>query len=352
MRRYCVLLSLVCIGAFGLAACPAGLPSHSGYKRKAPWKKAKRVKFKEGKTSAEIEGTVSYIKRRRARWYKFTLNERSELKYKYEVTPNEDTDEFELPLEILDPDFRVISKTESDDEEFGALTKERELYELQPGTYYVHIYTRGMLDEAQFSLRIDYTSVVDPDPTLPVLPEQPLVPVVDPCGSCQCGNAQCAQLCPQCKTAVNPCTKCSCRSRTCKKNCSKCKRRPSRCRSCDCTGSCKSRCSKCVSCSSCDCKNSLCRRKCRSKCKTTTTTPPTSKCLTARVSRIIASGSTTRVTLNKGSKHGVTSSWRAKFKGISGTHGISAVGAGTSKVTVPATVDQVSAAGGRARICP
>ena len=350
MRGHCVTMFVFMFAAmFGLAACPSGVPSHSGYKRKQPWKKAKRIKFKEGKTTAEITGSVSFPKRRRARWYKLTLDGASEVKLKFEVTPADDEDEFELPLEVLDPSFRVISKTEPDDDEYGALTKEKELFELRPGTYYLHIYTLHKLDEAEFTLTIEYKLIADDTPVTPLLPEQPLVPVIDPCGECQCGDRRCDQLCPRCKKATDPCKNCSCRrSRTCRASCSKCKRKPSRCSKCDCNqASCKS-CRKCVTCDSCDCSESGCKRYCK-QCKAG---PEPTSCLTARVRRIVESGASTSVTLSKGSRHGVAVGWKAKFKGIGGTHRVSSVGETSSKVSVGATVDQVRAAGGRATLCP
>lgn len=132
---------------------------HSGYKTETakPWKKPKVLVF-DDKLEAKSDGDLSYRDYRRARWYAIDLPTNAELTLKMEVTPPGEAvnDEFDLAMEVLDPGFRVISKSDKEESDAGELAKSRTLKDLVPGRYLVHVYLQGRMDTAEFSLRASY----------------------------------------------------------------------------------------------------------------------------------------------------------------------------------------------------
>jgi len=143
-----------------LCACGGvKVPKHSGYKseKAKPWKKPKVLTWDE-KLEAKAEGDLEYKDFRRARWFAIDLPSQGELTLRLEITPpGEQTNEdFDLGLEVLDPGFRVISKSDMEDDEAGELTKTKALLDLNPGRYYVHLYLQGRLDSADYILRLTY----------------------------------------------------------------------------------------------------------------------------------------------------------------------------------------------------
>lgn len=144
-----------------LCACGgAKVPSHSGYKsaKLKPWKKPKVLTWDE-KLEAKTEGDLSYKNYRRARWFAVDLPAQGELKLRLEITPpgEETNEDFDLGLEVLDPGYRVISKSDLEDADAFELTKTKSLLDLEPGRYYVHLYLQGRLDYADYTLRLSYT---------------------------------------------------------------------------------------------------------------------------------------------------------------------------------------------------
>lgn len=149
-----IVLSLV------VAACGGPqVPTHNGYKPKEarPWKKAKTLKFDE-KNEAKADGDLSYPDMRRARWYVIDLPTNAELSISLEITPPGDAvnDDFDLAIEVLDPSFKVISKSDLEEEDAHELTKKRTLLDLAPGKYLVHLYLQGRMDTADYILRASY----------------------------------------------------------------------------------------------------------------------------------------------------------------------------------------------------
>jgi hypothetical protein len=150
------------VPALVAALCACGgvkVPKHSGYKseKAKPWKKPKVLSWDE-KLEAKAEGDLEYKDYRRARWFAVDLPAQGEVTLRLEVTPpGEQTNEdFDLGLEVLDPGFRVISKSDLEDDEAGELTKTKTLLDLAPGRYYIHLYLQGRLDSADYIMRLAY----------------------------------------------------------------------------------------------------------------------------------------------------------------------------------------------------
>ena len=53
-------------------------------------------------------------------------------------------------MEILDPGYRVIAKSDLEEEDAHELTKSKTLYDLAPGKYLIHLYLQSRLDTADF----------------------------------------------------------------------------------------------------------------------------------------------------------------------------------------------------------
>jgi hypothetical protein len=152
--RWIVSLSIV------LMACGGPqIPTHNGYKPKdaKPWKKPKALKL-NNKLEAKAEGDVSYPDMRRARWFQIALPENGELTLTLEITPpgDEVNDEFDLAMEVLDPSFRVISKSDLEDDDAYEQTKKKTLVDLAPGKYLIHVYLQGRMDTADYVLHASF----------------------------------------------------------------------------------------------------------------------------------------------------------------------------------------------------
>ncbi|HWU87888.1 MAG TPA: hypothetical protein VN253_11465 [Kofleriaceae bacterium] len=153
--RWIVLVPAALAVALGACGGPK-VPMHSGYKsdKAKPWKKPKQLVF-DDKLEAKTDGDLSYRDYKRARWYEVDLPANGELTLKLEVTPPGDAvnDDFDLALEVLDPGFRVISKSDREESDAGELAKTKTLYDLAAGKYLIHIYLQGRMDTAEFNLR-------------------------------------------------------------------------------------------------------------------------------------------------------------------------------------------------------
>jgi hypothetical protein len=152
--RWIVSLSIV------LMACGGPqIPTHNGYKQRdaTPWKKPRALKL-NSKLEAKAEGDVSYPDMRRARWFQIALPENGELTLTLEITPpgDEVNDEFDLAMEVFDPSFRVISKSDLEDEDAYEQTKKKTLVDLAPGKYLIHVYLQGRMDTADYVLHASF----------------------------------------------------------------------------------------------------------------------------------------------------------------------------------------------------
>lgn len=156
--RWIASLSIV-LGCAVTACGGPQIPTHNGYKPKEakPWKKPKALKF-DDKGEAKAEGDLSYADMRRARWFELSLPSSGQLALALEVTPPGDAvnEEFDLGMEVVDPAYRVISKSDLDDEDAHELNKKKTLVELAAGKYLVHLYLQGRMDTADFVLRATF----------------------------------------------------------------------------------------------------------------------------------------------------------------------------------------------------
>lgn len=142
------------------------VPQHAGYKnmKAKPWSKPKVLKLND-KNEAKDDDDLSYPAMRRAKWYAVDLPMPGELDIRLEVTPPGDAvnEDFDLGMEILDPGFRVISKSDLEDESAGELTKTKTLLDLPAGRYLIHLYLQGRLDTADYDLRVAYKRAAPAD---------------------------------------------------------------------------------------------------------------------------------------------------------------------------------------------
>jgi hypothetical protein len=172
-----------------VAACGGPqIPTHNGYKPKEarPWKKAKALKF-DDKNEAKADGEVSYPDMRRARWFQVDLPSNGELSLAMEITPPGDAvnDDFDLGLEVLDPSFKVVSKSDLEEEDAHELTKKRTLLDLAPGKYLIHVYLQGRMDTADFVLRASFKPTIAAEAKsnfpaeVPFVPPLPMVAIQD-----------------------------------------------------------------------------------------------------------------------------------------------------------------------------
>jgi len=173
-----------------VAACGGPqIPTHNGYKtgdKAKPWKKAKTLKW-DDKLEAKAEGDLSYPDFRRAVWYAADLSQNGELDLRLEITPPGDAtnDDFDLAMEILDPGNRVIAKSDMEEADSHELTKTKNLLDLPPGKYLVHIYLQGRMDTADYVLKAAFKPAAatqgksDFPAQVAFLPALPMVPIND-----------------------------------------------------------------------------------------------------------------------------------------------------------------------------
>ena len=181
--RWIVLSSVVLLACGG-----PEIPAHNGYKPKEakPWKKPKALKF-DDKKEAKSEGDVSYPDMRRARWLQLELPANGQLSLQLEITPPGDAvnDDFDLGMEVFDPSFRVISKSDLEDGDAHELNKKKTLVDLPPGKYLVHIYLQGRMDTADFVLHASFkpTAAAEVKSNFPAdvlfVPALPMVAIQD-----------------------------------------------------------------------------------------------------------------------------------------------------------------------------
>jgi hypothetical protein len=181
--RWIVSLSVVVMACGG-----PEIPAHNGYKPKEakPWKKPKVIKF-DDKMEAKVDGEVSYPDMRRARWFQVDLPQNGQLTLQLEITPPGDAvnDDFDLALEVMDPSFHVISKSDLEDEDAHELNKKKTLVDLAPGKYLIHVYLQGRMDSADFVLRAGFkpTNAAQARSNfpneVPFVPPLALVPIQD-----------------------------------------------------------------------------------------------------------------------------------------------------------------------------
>ncbi len=154
---------LVVLGLL-LAATACGgvqVPTHNGYKSATakPWKKPKQLKLND-KGEAKAEGDLSYPDQRRASWFAIDTPANGTLDLRLEITPPGDAtnDDFDLGMEIYNPEYKMLSRSDADDTDAHELNKKQSLVELPPGKYLVHLYLEGRLDTAEYVLHVAFKS--------------------------------------------------------------------------------------------------------------------------------------------------------------------------------------------------
>lgn len=297
MRR--IVLALVVLGACG----GPQIPMHSGYKtdKVKPWKKPKAIALDAEKQEGKVEGDLNYGAYKRARWFSIDVPANGELDLRLEVTPpGDDTNEdFDLAMEVLDPGYRVISKSDLEDEDAHELNKIKTLYDLAPGKYLVHLYLQGRRDSADFVLRAAYKPTApaavksDFPAKVAFVPALPMVPLNDDTPkSYRAPTTVVVKIKKGPRTTpVQPTTP-----------------------------------------------------------KTPTGPAPTAK--TARVIGVSAGSGGTVVTLGIGTAQEVAAGWHGKMSGIQGSFTLSDCNERTCKATVSATPDQIKASGGNVTLSP
>lgn len=273
----------------GLAVAACGgpqVPNHSGYRndKLKPWLKAKALKFND-KNEAKAEDDLNYGAFKRARWFLIDLPSHGELTIKLEVTPPGDAtnEDFDLALEVLDPHFRVISKSDLEEPDAGELAKTKTLFDLEAGKYFVHVYLQSRLDTADFVLRAAFkpTKAAELKSDFPsqvaFYPSLPMVPLSDDTP---------AKYRPPKPVVVRTTT------------------RP----------------------------------------KPNTPPPPQTSVSARIVSMSVVSATSTRIMIGRGTESGADNSMRAKLNGIASTFSIEC-NPGTCSAVIPATPDQIKAGG-------
>ncbi len=282
--------------SLALGACGGPkIPMHSGYKseKSKPWKSSKKLVLDE-KNEGKVEGDLSYAEMRRARWYTVEVPRHGELGLRLEITPPGDgaNDDFDLALEILDPGFRVISKSDLEDEDAHELTKTKTLFDLEPGKYLVHVYLQSRVDTADYILRATFkpTTAAELKSDFPAqvafVPSLPMVPLNDDTPA---------------------------------------KYRPPT--------------------------NVVIRTGHTPKPQPTATPKPAAIPLTARIIGVSVVSGGTRIVLGRGTNTGATSGMKAKLSGITATFPVDCNDS-TCSATVSATPDQVRGAGGSVTLLP
>lgn len=314
-RRYMAhtalsVAALFCISA--LVGCGGRkIPDHDGYRTtwKKGWAKPKTLEFDED-FEAEVDGELSYIKRKRARWFVIELLEDGELDIGLQVAPigedaeeeeEEDVDDpFDVAFELYDEQYKMLLRADREEDDAGDRKKDRTAYELPKGKYLIHLYLQRRLDEAEYTLRLKFRrGSVEPQTDFPA----------------QVAMVDVLSKVPKVDDAPPP------KKRKPRKKCrgSKCKKRP------------------------------------RSK-KVDNDAPPSDDVLKAKIVVIRGqSGGGTEITLNRGRTHGVDKGWKGKLvtksgKSIpGGKFTIKSVKTNTSKAKVNVSSDAVKQAG-RARL--
>jgi hypothetical protein len=160
--------------ALVLAACGGSAPVGDGYPTgdKDPWTSAKKLKLTDN-WEASTEGSVSFAKQERAKWYVLELPNPGKITARLSMDPL--TTGADVGFEILDAGFNVNAGPLNDDD-IGQDKKVREVAEARAGRTYFHVYTLGRGDNADFKLRVK----VDPQEIAGTPPPPPPSDNADP----------------------------------------------------------------------------------------------------------------------------------------------------------------------------
>lgn len=175
------MLTATLYAASALWACGGPqVPTHDGYRSNwdEGWEKPRPLELDED-NEAEVDGELSYPKRRRVRWYSVTLPGDGELEMVLTNSPlgvvseeeeeEEDAeDPFDVGFELYDQNYKMLLRADKGEDDAGDRKKARTAYELRKGTYLVHVFLQRRLDEAEYTLRVKYSSgQVEPQTNFP-----------------------------------------------------------------------------------------------------------------------------------------------------------------------------------------
>lgn len=169
-----------------MSACGGpGIPSHTGYKspKAKPWKKPKSLALGD-KDEVKVDGELSYAAYKRARWYSVQLPQTGDLTVTTDATAPAELDDFDLAFEILDPNYNVIAKADSEEEDAKEAIKKRTVAIEVPGRYLIHVYLQRRIDAAEYEMRVGFaptggTTRSDFPAGVEFLGDLPLVPIAD-----------------------------------------------------------------------------------------------------------------------------------------------------------------------------
>lgn len=143
--------------AFATACGGADVPEHNGYKsaKARPWQRPTVLELDEG-LEAEVDDTVSYPKRQRARWYAVDAPTHGELDVQLTVVGLSEDREVDLAFEVLDEGYQILTQANRDEDDAGEEQKTRTVKGIAPGRYYIHVYAERRLDESDFTLQVAF----------------------------------------------------------------------------------------------------------------------------------------------------------------------------------------------------
>lgn len=192
--------------AVAIAAGACGgpdVPEHNGYQsaKARPWRKPTPLRLDE-KSEVEVDDSVSYPKRQRARWYAVDVPSFGAVEVQVTVAELSDDRDVDLAFEVLDEGYRIIAHADRTTDDAGEDQKIRRLRRLAPGRYYIHVYAQRRLDDADYTLQVRFKAQAGRVPTnfpatvayIAALPDVPLqddappppAPVVKKCRGSHC----------------------------------------------------------------------------------------------------------------------------------------------------------------------
>lgn len=141
-----------------LAGCAAAdVPRHHGYKsaKSRPWQKPTVVEF-DSSYEAELDDSISYPNRQRARWYAVDLPGWGGLEVQLTVASLIDDTDVDVAFEIMNEGYETIERADRDEDDAGDDQKVRRIDSLAPGRYYIHVWAQNRMDEADYTLQVVY----------------------------------------------------------------------------------------------------------------------------------------------------------------------------------------------------
>ncbi len=178
----------LCLGTNLLVTACGGGPKHNGYKTESakPWQTAHTLTW-NSTGEAEGDGYISWRDRSRAKWFQIELPSDGELSIKIAKTFADENSTTDIAFEVLDTSYRILTVANHEEDDAGEPTKERTLYDLLKGSYYIHVYVQKKTDSADFTLVAQHKPGLLEGSTPPAItagnadfiPPLPMVPVVD-----------------------------------------------------------------------------------------------------------------------------------------------------------------------------